>query len=55
MQKLKKRPTVGVHGCVVPKGLSDVAFSPNDNSRSVQVNTNGCLVNLLLNKENKIK
>ena len=36
MQVLKKRPTIGVHGCVVQKGLSDVAFSSNDKSRLVK-------------------
>nr|XP_027101268.1 uncharacterized protein LOC113720809 isoform X1 [Coffea arabica]XP_027101269.1 uncharacterized protein LOC113720809 isoform X1 [Coffea arabica]XP_027101270.1 uncharacterized protein LOC113720809 isoform X1 [Coffea arabica]XP_027101271.1 uncharacterized protein LOC113720809 isoform X1 [Coffea arabica]XP_027101272.1 uncharacterized protein LOC113720809 isoform X1 [Coffea arabica]XP_027101273.1 uncharacterized protein LOC113720809 isoform X1 [Coffea arabica]XP_027101274.1 uncharacterized prot len=33
VEVLKKRPTIGVHGCVVQKGLSDVAFSSNDKSR----------------------
>lgn len=35
MQVLKKRPTVTIHGSGVHKGLSDVAFASNHNSRLV--------------------
>ncbi|KAL3529802.1 hypothetical protein ACH5RR_009124, partial [Cinchona calisaya] len=33
VEVLRKRSTIGVHGCVVQKGFSDIAFSLNDNSR----------------------
>ncbi|CAI9106611.1 OLC1v1005807C4 [Oldenlandia corymbosa var. corymbosa] len=40
---LKKRPTVGIHGCVVQKGLPDVAFSSNDDSRVLASDMHGTI------------
>ncbi|OVA04812.1 hypothetical protein BVC80_8655g11 [Macleaya cordata] len=33
VEVLRKRPTVTVHGCEVPRGLSDIAFTSIDKSR----------------------
>lgn len=36
MQVLRKRPNITVHGLNVHKGFSDIAFSSDDNSRSMK-------------------
>lgn len=43
VEVLRKRPTITVHGCSVHKGLSDIAFSSDDNSRLLASDMNGVI------------